>query len=1125
MRRKIRHKSWISIVLVLVLLIGVLPIKATAVDSITTVDAISTSESSGVIADSQEYIDDTVIGEVVEITSLREENVKHFRLADGTYEAVVYAKPVHRQDKNGVWQDIDNNLSLTREGTLQKYSTSDARVKFADTFKMNSELFVLSENGYSISMSLVGEKTTSKLVSSEEKGIASAINPIISNSAKSSDAKTFTSLNEATKINNRSSIIYNDVKNNTSLEYILQGNNLKENIIVNAPCENYEYQFQMNLVGLQAELDDRGNIKLYDSKSNQSRYVIPAPYMYDNSGKYSTAVAYTLSLIKDGIYLLSVSADETWINSPSRSFPVTIDPSITTDSVFWDSYTNPSYPNENFGLHDELWVSNNLTSYICVSLPELPSGATFNHAHLYVSYYYYITTGSLAAGAYQVLEYWEEGLITYNNAPDVSTTLLDTYILSASTNITEASPGLAIFDITDAASNWYDDSDSNFGIAIKRESSTVHTNTSVILKSFETFDDDSPYIGFNYIYTVPDGVYALQNHSSLSSWMSVEDDSVWAGNHIQQAFSNTSPASSTVFDRSSLFKISRVNGTSRYVIRSMLNNNLSFGIVGTEVITKEIPSSDSDVESADTFYIEWDGYGFLIRPYGSSYVIGIASTSIANLTIAPEAQVSSYERWTFVQYTGEHRSGLILYRPSLWGSVGIVVGTTGTATLVGWCTYIDANTLSMDVTAGYEDLGELVWNDSENTVALSAYSPGKFSINGRIQYADGTQVAVGTFVHMIVPQEGTYYIQNASTEKYIDIKGPSTSEGAIIHQWQYHTGNQAKWNIEHVSNSGGYVRLKSVYSNLYIGVDSSDTSVIRQYSTQNDYTLWKIDRTTSGNLVFRCKATESSGIVLSVPITADSNGTNLTQITYTDNTNNKDEWYLYRLSGYTINVSVLYDNAYSNRYSNAYSRISNQILVLQEKYMQDFGIVVNASLSVFCSYADTYCTTDPTVQCTHDSEPCRDSGYNRSRSLEVYSLHHTNIYNIMYHIPFPDLSSTVKVAYIGHTLCSETNHTGHPAYGLTDIPHGLATIMNFVSEANETKTFLHEFGHFYSVEDHYGGSGRNTDQIKAETGNNGYSEYCIYGERRNEAAVLNDFTICDGCKTTIKNNMSRFDHE
>ena len=66
----------------------------------------TTFGSSELIADSQEHTEDEVIGEIVEITSLREENVKHFRLADGTYEAVVYTHPVHRKDENGVWQDI-----------------------------------------------------------------------------------------------------------------------------------------------------------------------------------------------------------------------------------------------------------------------------------------------------------------------------------------------------------------------------------------------------------------------------------------------------------------------------------------------------------------------------------------------------------------------------------------------------------------------------------------------------------------------------------------------------------------------------------------------------------------------------------------------------------------------------------------------------------------------------------------------------------------------------------------------------------------------------------------------------------------------------------------------------------
>lgn len=974
-------------------------------------------------------------------------------------------------------------------------------------------------------MMLVGNNTSSKLsLTTENLQLDTVSTPTVYNARTRDVGKSFDSIDDAAKIDNRSSIIYNGVRANTAIEYVLQGNDLKENIIVNAPCENYEYQFQMNLVGLRAELENNGSIKLYDLQTGQSQYVIPAPYMYDDAGKYSTAVSYELVSVKDGIYLLNVIADETWINSSDRAFPVTIDPTITLDKVVWDSYTHYSYPDENYGYDEDLWVSNYRTSYIYMDIPDLPDGATFNRAFLYVYYYYYVTEGSLLAGAYQVLEDWNEGSITYNDAPAVSFTRLDTDILTASASITESSPGLACFIITDAVSDWYADSSSNFGIAIERESSTTYTNGSVILKSYEA-DDDYAYISVNYTYYVPDGVYALQNDGSTTRWMTVENDSVWEGDHIQQVYSASSPASTSVFDRSSLFKISRVSGTSRYIIRSMLNNNMSFGISGTEVITKKIPSADSDVTAADTFYIEWDGYGFLIQPYGSSNVIKMASTSTANLTTVAETGASSYARWNLVQYTGTNRQGTVLYHPSSWSSVGHIAGTTGSATLVGWSTYINANTLSMDIASGYEDLGTLVWNSSNNQITLSASNPGQIRLNGRIKYANGTQSHQGYFNFTIVPQEGTYYIQNASTGKYIDIEGPSKNAGAIIQQWQFHTGNQEKWNIEHVANSGGYVRLKSVYSNLYIGVDSSNTSSIKQYGTQNDYTLWKIDRSTSGNLVFRCKATETSGVVLSVPLTANSNGTNLTQITYSDDSNSRDEWCLYRLSGYTVNVSVLYDIAYSNRHNDAYSRINAQILKLQEKYMQDIGIMVNdVSLTSFSSYADTYCTTNHTVECSHTSETCRNSVLYTSGSTKLYSLHHTNIFNIMLRIPFPDLSSTVKVAYIGHEYCTETNHTGHPYYGLTYESIGLATIMNFSSETSETKTFIHEFGHFYGVEDHYGGSAKTTAQIIAATGNTGYSQYCIYGERKESTSVLNDFTICDGCKTTLRNNMSRFDH-
>lgn len=42
---------------------------------------------------------------------MREENVKHFRLPDGSMIAAQYDTAVHYRDESGTWQNIDNTLS------------------------------------------------------------------------------------------------------------------------------------------------------------------------------------------------------------------------------------------------------------------------------------------------------------------------------------------------------------------------------------------------------------------------------------------------------------------------------------------------------------------------------------------------------------------------------------------------------------------------------------------------------------------------------------------------------------------------------------------------------------------------------------------------------------------------------------------------------------------------------------------------------------------------------------------------------------------------------------------------------------------------------------------------------
>ncbi len=346
-------------------------------------------------------------------------------------------------------------------------------------------------------------------------------------------------------------------------------------------------------------------------------------------------------------------------------------------------------------------------------------------------------------------------------------------------------------------------------------------------------------------------------------------------------------------------------------------------------------------------------------------------------------------------------------------------------------------------------LGEIEWDSTTRSGTLSAYSPGRVTVAEEIYHSNGTLKSTVYFEFSIVPQVGTYYIRNVKSEKYVEAD-TSTTEGMLVHQWDFNTSNQEKWIIEYVPNSGGYIRFKSIYSNLYLGMDPSDITVVKQY-TANNYTSWRIDRTASGNYILINKATGSSNNVLSVPLGTTTNGTNLTQLTYTNDMKYNDEWELYVSSPYTVNLEVIYNQAYNTRYANASTRISNELAALQEKFMIEFGItVLHSSPAIFSSYADVECTASYDELCTcAPEESCRNSS---SGSLETY--YHKNIYNIRERISSPDTTASLKIVYIGHEICRinrQNKHEEKSIVGLAYRYEGVAMIMNFDEQKKKSK--------------------------------------------------------------------------
>ena len=255
----------------------------------------------------------TYTPEIYEVTELREENVKHFRLADGSYVAAQYNYPVHYTGENGEFTDINNRLE---EGTGGEYSNSNSRVSFVKKITGSGKLFTFAEDDAKISMSVLNAN----------KGIYGSV-------ANCEDAEEHTELQKIMNLENLSSkILYENVFDGVDIEYVVQSLDVKENIIVKEKSNEYTYSFEIKLKNLTPTLTDSGSVLIIDNEGN-TKYVIPAPVVYDAAYEYAgEGTAYYSLEGENNKYTLTIVVDSSWMNLESTLFPVTVDPTIVTIS-------------------------------------------------------------------------------------------------------------------------------------------------------------------------------------------------------------------------------------------------------------------------------------------------------------------------------------------------------------------------------------------------------------------------------------------------------------------------------------------------------------------------------------------------------------------------------------------------------------------------------------------------------------------------------------------------------------------------------------------------------------------------------------------------------------------------
>ena len=431
------------------------------------------------------------------------------------------------------------------------------------------------------------------------------------------------------------------------------------------------------------------------------------------------------------------------------------------------------------------------------------------------------------------------------------------------------------------------------------------------------------------------------------------------------------------------------------------------------------------------------------------------------------------------------------------------------------------------------------WSSSNTNVAtvnastgqVITVAPGTVTIRGR-KVLNGQEKLLTFTLKVTEIPNGTYLIKSKLTGKMADIENQTMADNTLIHQWEYHTGSTQRWIFTHIGD--GYYTIKSEYSGstaYYLGVQNDstaqDASIVLRSGTITDGMKWKISKTVYGAYKLMPKTGEANNRVLAIEnnLLYENNGVKIRQRNYVQDDNFKDEWYLITYD-YIVNLDVLYDHAYLNRYPNAVDKINNALTKLQQKYLEEFRVLVNfSSPTKFTSYGDS-CSTNPSTKCIHGNGNCEDSVAYLDGSKDLKEYHHKNIINIQLRIPFPDLSQTTRLAFIGHDTCNASSHAESPYYGLTYSGLGLITITNFNGEIDEIRTVVHEFGHLYNAPDHYRNGQPSTWDMNNTpgTGCGQFNANCIYGENRSYPEISNNLIICEGCKARIREKLDRFNH-
>lgn len=426
-----------SILLSLVMVFNMIPLRAIAeeyaVSSPATVSAENTDVSNSQI--------------VEEVEEHRTEFSKEFKLNNGLYVSAVYSQAVHYKTDNG-WKEIDNTLRLGTDGTYTN-TAGVWDVRFPQQLSGSKDI-TIAKDAYTLSFRMAGElrqqpNVSVRSASAETFQLAEngTVQTFAVQSAQTaqgqvqavdlSQARKDAKFEELVLEKNTAQLLYTNIYANTDIRYDLNGNQVKESIILDSYSSTLRgYRYTLDVGDMVPVLQDDNSIYFYDAARENVVLVMPAPFLVDADDQYNYDVQVALTGSGSN-WTLSYTLPTTWLAAAERSWPVVLDPVVIadlSDNNIQDTTVISARPSEANYMRSTLQIGYSANDGISriylgfANLPTLTSSDVIVQAEVSI---YKIGTGTstVPATVHKVNSAWQVENLCWNNAPSFSETIED----------------------------------------------------------------------------------------------------------------------------------------------------------------------------------------------------------------------------------------------------------------------------------------------------------------------------------------------------------------------------------------------------------------------------------------------------------------------------------------------------------------------------------------------------------------------------------------------------------------------------------------------------------------------------------------------------------------------------